>query len=412
MKKKYLIAGLLLLFLNGFSQGSPDYGSGMKFNLNDDGSKYLRIISWAQFWGQYNADKPLDANGNEQADIEFSLRRARILMYAQISKDFLILTHFGLNSLNANSMSPTGTGEGSQLFFHDVWVQYSLGKNNALGGGLHYWNGISRLNNSSTLNILTLDNQRQTWATLGLSDQFARHLGLYAKGGFGKFQYRVSINEASTNNLQGTVVPVDGGAATYTGRRLLGSQEAGKTYAGYFEYAFLDLESNFLPYKVGTYLGSKKVFNIGAGFFVHPNGTVLADAQGNLSGENVSILGLDAFYDVPMGTKGGALTAYALYQNSDYGKDFKYSTTYETGSMLYAQVGYVIPGKSKTRFQPYISYDDRKIEVLNDHATQFGIGANAFLSGHNSKFTLEYQSLKYATNDAISTVTLQAMIYL
>ncbi|WP_348812982.1 hypothetical protein [Flavobacterium maritimum] len=412
MKKIYLIATLLLLSLKGFSQGSPDYGSGMKFNLNDEGSKYLRVISWAQFWTQYNSDRPLDANGNEQANIDFSLRRARVLLYAQISKDFLILTHFGLNSLNSNNLSPTGTGEGSQLFLHDAYAQYSLGKNNAIGGGLHYWNGISRLNSASTLNIMTLDNQRQTWATLGLSDQFGRHIGVFAKGAFGKVQYRVSINDAMTNNLQSTVVPVNNGPATYTGRRLLGSKEAGKTYAGYFEYGFLDAESNFLPYKVGTYLGTKKVFNVGAGFFLHPNGAVNADNLGTLSGEDVSIFGLDAFYDAPLGTKGAALTAYALYQNNNYGQNFRYSTTYETGSMLYAQVGYVIPGKSKTRFQPYVSYNDRQIDALNDNASQFGLGANAFLSGHNSKFTLEYQSTKYTTNKAINTVTLQAMIYL
>lgn len=412
MRKIYLMAGILLLSLKGFSQGSPDYGAGMKFNLNDDGSKYLRVISWAQFWTQYNSDRPLDASGKEQADLDFSVRRARILMYAQINKDFLILTHFGLNSLNANSLSPTGTGEGSQLFLHDVWAQYSLGKNNAIGGGLHYWNGISRMNNSSTLNILTLDNQRQTWATLGLSDQFARHIGVYAKGTFGKFQYRVAINEASTNNLQATVVPVNNGAATYTGRRLLGSKEAGKTFAGYFEYGFLDSESNFLPYKVGSYLGTKKVFNIGAGFFMHPDGAVIADNVGDLSGESVSIFGVDAFYDVPMGTKGSALTAYALFQSADYGKDFRLGTTYETGSMLHAHLGYMLPGKSKTRLQPYLSFDDRKIDALNDNATQFGIGANAFFNGHHSKLTLEYQTLKYATNNAVNTITLQAMIYL
>jgi hypothetical protein len=42
-----------------------------------------------------------------------------------------------------------------------------------------------RLNNQSTLNLMTLDNQRQAWATLGLSDQFARHIGVYAKGALG-----------------------------------------------------------------------------------------------------------------------------------------------------------------------------------------------------------------------------------
>jgi hypothetical protein len=54
----------------------------MKFNLNEDGSKYLRVISWAQIWGQYNSDRPLDGNGNEQADLDFSVRRARVLLYA------------------------------------------------------------------------------------------------------------------------------------------------------------------------------------------------------------------------------------------------------------------------------------------------------------------------------------------
>jgi hypothetical protein len=412
MKIKYWIAALLLISLKGFSQGSPDYGSGMKFNLNEDGSKYMRVISWAQVWAQYNQDRPLDGNGNQQADLDFSVRRARVLLYAQINKDFIILTHFGLNSLNDTNLTPTGKGESSQMFLHDVWVQYSLGKEHSIGGGLHYWNGISRLNNQSTLNIMTLDNDRQAWATLGLSDQFARHIGVYAKGAFGKLQYRVAINGAATNNLQATTVPTNGGNATYTGARLLGSKEAGRTYAGYFEYGFLESESNFLPYKVGTYLGTKKIFNVGAGFFAHPNGAVLADLAGNLTGENVTILGLDAFYDVPVGSKGAALTAYALYQNSNYGKDYTLGTTYETGSIIHSHLGYTIPGKSKTRFQPYVSYDNREIDALNDNASQIGLGANAYFSGHNSKLTLEYQTLKYASNKAVNTITLQAMIYL
>jgi hypothetical protein len=50
MKKVYLIAAVMLLSLKGFSQGSPDYGAGMKFNLNQDGSKYMRFIAWNQIW--------------------------------------------------------------------------------------------------------------------------------------------------------------------------------------------------------------------------------------------------------------------------------------------------------------------------------------------------------------------------
>lgn len=414
MKIKHLLFGCAMLFAASvaYSQGSPDYTGGLKVKLNEDGSKYFRIISWAQIWGQHNADRPLDANNNEQSDLNFSIRRARMLMYAQISKDFLILTHFGLNSLNGDNMSPIGTGDRSQLFFHDVWVQYRLDDNHAIGGGLHYWNGISRANNQSTLNIMMLDNQRQSWATIGLSDQFARHMGVYLKGKFGRLQYRVSINDAVRNNLQASTSPINGGAAVYAGRRLLGSKDAGKTYAGYFDYQFLDEESNFLPYKVGSYLGGKKVFNIGAGFFVHPNGSVIADNGGNISGQDVSIFAVDAFYDAPVGDNGAAITAYGLFQSNDYGDNFRLGTTYETGSLLHGHFGYVIPTENKTKFQPYVQYDNRQIDAINDNANSLGLGINAYFSGHNSKLTLEYFSTKYANNSAVNTLTLQAMIYL
>lgn len=410
MKKHFFVLFFCSFLISqfSFSQGSPDYNGGMKVKLNEDGSKYFRIISWGQFWTQYNDNVPDDVS-----KINFSMRRARVLMYSQINKDFLILTHFGLNSLNANTMSPTGKGESSQLFFHDVWGQYSLGDKHAVGGGLHYWNGISRLNNQSTLNMLTLDNNRQSWATIGLSDQFARHLGIYVKGAIGKLQYRIAVNEALTNNLQGTVDPVADGSAVYAGRRLLGSKDAGKNFAGYFDYHFMDQESNFLPYKVGSYLGGKKVFNVGAGFFYHPNGSVLADTNGVLEGEDVAIFALDAFYDAPLGENGSAITAYATYQNNNYGKDYTLGQTYETGSMIYAHVGYVIPNTDKKiKIQPYASFNTRTIDAIDDNATSFGIGTNAYLSGHHSKLTLEYQNTKYGDNDATGVVTLQAMIYL
>jgi hypothetical protein len=414
MRKRILL--LLGLFMAGFqgltAQGSPDYTGGMKVKLNEDGTKYFRIISWAQIWAENNSDRPPDANGNEQSNTNFSIRRARVLMYAQLNKDFLILTHFGLNSMNADNMSPIGTGDRSQLFFHDVWGQFRLTDNHAIGGGLHYWNGISRANNQSTLNMMTLDNTRQAWATLGLSDQFARHMGVYLKGKFDKFQYRISVNDALTNNLQASAVPENGGAAIYSGRRLLGSKDAGKTYAGYFEYNFLDQESNFLPYKVGTYLGGKKVFNVGAGFFLHPKGAVSADGLGELSGEDVSIFAVDAFYDAPLGENGSAITAYALAQFNDYGENYTLGQTYETGSMLHAHLGYVIPTDKMTKFQPYVHYTNRQIDAIDDSANQLGIGANAYFSGHHSKLTLEYQSTTYGDFDAIGTVTLQAMIYL
>ena len=103
--KALLMMGLFLLsfqFIN--AQGSPDYTGGLKIKFNEDGSKYLRVISWAQVQANYNTDDTFDANGNENSPLNFNLRRARILMFAQINKDFLILTHFGLNSLTSSTL--------------------------------------------------------------------------------------------------------------------------------------------------------------------------------------------------------------------------------------------------------------------------------------------------------------------
>lgn len=415
MKNKYLFLLLFLFIVSflGFSQGSTEYTGGMKVKLNEDGSKYFRIISWAQFWAQHSDNQTLNANGNEEADLNFSIRRARVLMYAQITNKFLILTHFGLNSQNAGNLSPTGLSAQSQLFFHDVWGEWSMDKDHAVGGGLHYWNGISRANNQSTLNMLTLDNNRQSWATIGLSDQFARHLGVYFKGKFGKLQYRVSINEALNNGLDVNGIPaVDD--ATYNGRAILGGADAGKNYAGYFDYNFLDQESNFLPYKVGSYLGGKKVFNVGAGFFYHPNGSVSLNSSGDFQGEDVAIFSVDAFYDAPLGDNGSAVTAYAQFQSNDYGTNFTFGQTYETGSMFYTHVGYLLPGQSdnKLKIQPYVSYNNRSIDAIDDNASRLGLGGNLYFSGHHSKLTLEYSNQKYGNLDAVGTVTVQAMIYL
>ena len=403
--RNFLVAFLFFLSFKIVPQGSPNYDGGIKVTLNEDGKKYIRIISWAQVQATYT-----DQVAENASNTSFNVRRARILMYAQLNSKFLILTHFGLNSLNATNMSPIGKGEASQLFFHDVWVQYQIAKNHTVGAGLHYFNGISRLNNQSTLNFLTLDNNRQSWSTLGLSDQFIRHVGIFFKGNFGKLQYRLAINDAIINGLDARN-PMNNGDAVYGGTRILGTKEAGKTFAGYFDYNFLDQESNFLPFKVGSYLGEKRIFNLGFGFFSHPNGAVIADNQGNIFGENVSIFGLDAFYDAPLSDDHSSITAYAVYQHNNYGKNYLFNA-YGTGSMMYSHVGYTFAGdSSKTRFQPYISFANNSYDATQDNRTIFGLGANAYFNGHNSKLTLEYQHQKFGVS-SLNTLTLQAMIYL
>lgn len=407
MKRIILLIPLLTLLFYGqlVAQGAPDYNGGFKVKFDEEGKKYFRIISWAQIQAGYTQNVPAETN-----HFNINLRRARILMYAQISDKFLILTHFGLNSLNSSNLHPVGKGASSFLFYHDVWAQYNVAKNHTVGGGLHYFNGVSRLNNQSTLNMMTLDNNRQSWATLGLSDQFARHLGIFAKGNFGGFQYRVAINDAATNNLDTRDPGIDGDAV-YGGKRLLGSKKAGFAYAGYFDYNFLDKESNFLPYKVGSYLGTKKVLNVGAGFFLHPNGAVTSDSLGVLSGEMVSLFAVDVFYDAPVGENKGAITAYAVYQFNDYGTNY-YHSAYGTGNMLYAHLGYVLPfNNCKTKFQPYVSFANNTYEAIDADLNVLGAGVNIYMDGHHSKLTLEYKNQMFGGVSS-NFFTIQGMVYL
>ena len=408
--RNFLALIAISIISSAYGQEKPSYDGGLKVKLNEDGSKYFRIISWIQGQATYNPEVAEDAS-----NINFNLRRARVLTYAQFSDKFMILTHFGLNNLNGNTMSPLGKSTSSSLFLHDAWAQYNINRNHTVGIGLHYFNGISRLNNASTLNMMTLDNNRESWSTLGLSDQFGRHIGIFAKGNIGKLQYRLAVNDAMVNTLDNRNAdnsPAFEGTV-YQGKKVLGSKEAGFNYAGYFEYQLLDTESNFLPYKVGTYLGSKEILNIGAGFFYHPNGSVNYKVDGgvqNISGQDVSLLAVDVFYESPL-KNNDAITAYLTYQNNNYGEDYMYSA-YGTGSMIYSHLGYLFPGeKDAVRFQAYTSFGYNSYDASEDSKNKFGIGGNIYFSGHHSKLSFEY--MRESFGEAVKpSITIQAMIFI
>jgi len=444
-----VLFGLMLVLGLGQikAQGSADYTGGLKVKLNEDGSKYFRLITWHQMWATTSQMGGTDA---PDMSLNFTLRRSRFLMFSQINKRFLILTHFGLNSLTPATMgalsasndrdpNPTpGRGYNGSFFMHDAWVDYTVipGKLN-LGGGLHYWNGVSRLTNQSTLNFMTLDAPLTNWFSLGTSDQFARHLGFFAKGKLGRLDYRFGLNDATNRSLfAGAADP----ARNFTLYGNPSKPGGGLITQGYVNYQFWDQESNLLPYFVGTYLGTKKVFNIGAGFFNHPEATTTyrndTDSTTAVVGTNAArSFGVDAFLDMPIGQGGsnGALTAYAVYYNHNWGENYSGGLRFAgTGTAFYGKLGYLLPKFSeKLRVQPYVattiaSLDAWKQKGLdNTTATDIKIGANFFLDGHHSKVTLEYyMSNAYAPGGGIGVTTqaprddmagmlrMQLMIYL
>jgi hypothetical protein len=423
----------------------------LTLKLNEDGSKYVRFIMWHQMWATYTDNNPgtLDVNGKDltgTSSFDVAIRRSRILMYAQVSPRFLILTHFGINNqsfingganggANLTSAGVSNAGKRPQLYIHDAWTEFAVQPNKLhVGMGLHYWNGVSRLSSNSTLNFMTMDAPIFNWFNIEATDQFARQFGIYAKGQLGRLDYRVSLNKPFVNGT-----PTSALALAAAGKEVSVNTPSEKTaIQGYANYMFWDKEANVLPYFVGSYLGAKKVLNIGAGFYAHPEAmaTRISGVSDSIRLHNETVLGADVFIDMPTRKgKGDCINVLLTYYNMDFGPRYlrnigilnEHTTvaaakadatanswsgggnaqpTIGTGSIFYAQVGYAAPkNKLGHQFMPYATMTHKKFDRLAAPSTQFGLGLNWFITGHNAKITAEYATRPvYKSNFATGAI--------
>ena len=282
--------------------------------------------------------------------------------------------------------------------------------------------------------------------------------GLYAKGKLGKLDYRVAVNipypttttTAWTNTLTvaSTTINPQFNASTFATNKLQPQVQ------GYFMYQFLDKESNLTPNTVGSYLGEKRVFNIGAGLRYQQNamwqagynkgatttGTLVPVGTQTFTLHDTTrtalfLWSVDLFYDTPINKeKGSALTVYAAYSNYGFGQNYirnnnplnPTTTAYAnpvtnagtskttgnfnpglssfngggnqypmigTGSIYFIQAGYLLPRfKNSTQLQPYGQIMCANYQALKGADIVWNLGLNYLIKGHNSKFTLDYQS--------------------
>ena len=447
---------------------SAPYGGGLKMNLSPDGSKYLRILLWTQVYARYNENNTgtLRAPGTpKESQVDFGIRRSRMVVMAQLNPRFLVYTHLGINNQNAVSggVSPTTDGKKPQFFIHEAVTEYKVNKYLSLGAGLHYFNGISRLTNASTTSILPMDLPLTNFPTIETTDQFARWLGVYAKGRVGKFDYRVSMNDAFLTNQASTPLSLGtttSGVSTGSGVANYNPQNTSHVYQGYFSYNFLEPEANLLPYTQGSYLGTKRVFSVGTGFLYNKDAmysrtagssvavtpAVAADPFGTIgtNKHDMVMLGFDAFYDAPIDTASNtALTLYGVYYNYNMGPNHVryvgaenpgYGTSAlrgnavphsGTGNVFYGQVGLLLPKNTlgpKARLQPYVAYQHARYEGLRTSDGDIrGVnitdaGVNLLLDGHNAKVTLNYRARPDFTNvndvKYRPEITLQTQVFL
>ncbi|MES2681380.1 MAG: hypothetical protein V4635_15905 [Bacteroidota bacterium] len=438
---KKIILKLTLVFIaagvhSAGAQISKTYGKeGLKVYLSEDSTRYLKATGLAQIWFRHNDNNPGSAiyGTSQKNTFDVGLRRVRYQTLAQVTKNVFFYSQFGINSLNSLSARKTG------LFFHDVTAEYNVHNNYlVLGGGLSGWNGTSRFSSSSVTSILTMDLPVVQETTNDVSDQFVRKLGVYAKGKIGSFDYRLSVaNPYPVQNALSTVesLPVSNSAAaaSATNTAYFSTRAPELNYQGYFMWQFLDKESNQVPYMNGSYLGKKRVLNIGAGFQYQKNAMTYRNSTSDTATRYTAIkqFGIDVFYDAYIDKdKQNAITAYASFLNYDFGPNYIRNAgamntangvtgipsfngagnafpLIGTGQVVYAQGAYLfrkdLLGKQGT-FQPYISWMHANYHKLKDPVIVYDIGLNWIMAGQNSKLSLDYQSrpvFNTAANGAI-----------
>jgi len=372
----------------------------LRLNLNDSGSSYIKGSVRGQFWMRYNEMNPGTTINGEPVNnkLDFSIRRFRVNISAQINPKIFVYGLFGGNNINL------GSEKEFEFDILDLYVEYSFNEKIAIGIGESTWDGLSRWTARSSYSLMSLDAPLFSLLTVNKNDDLARTLGIWAKGQIGKFDYIFSLKN-----------PNDYGVISTEGKTDFALNNPRTRTSGYVKYEFFDNESNKTSYSggTGTYLGTKNIFNIGGGFLFQPkmtsslvNGEERFYDFKNWAGE--------LFLDKPLNVdKNTAITSYLGFFYTDFGPNYirnlgandytSGGTSFNgsgndfpmmgTGNTIFFQLGYLMgKGKKGYQFQPNISIQRSDFDALNDIMIVYDAGINLYFKGHANKLTLNYQS--------------------
>lgn len=424
MKVKIALA-LALTTIQAWAQ-QPE----VKLKLSEDGQEYIKFNLTSQVWLREANNNPGSTlfGIENKSGFDVGLRRVRLQSFGLIKPKTFLYTQFGINNFNAAGSRKPG------LFFHDVALEYQFRRSMHVGAGLSGWGGFARFSSPSVLSILGADAPLFQQSTNDASDQFLRKLGVYAKGKLLKLDYRVMLASPMSVQNSSAVKSIN----TYSDF----SYNPPKPQASaYLMWQFEDEESNLTPYTTGTYLGKKKVFNLGAGFQFQRNAMWhWKDASSkDTVFENLRNLAIDLYVDHPSGKNGAAWNIYAMVGKMNYGKNYIRNNAplntsdgvasgssngsgpgtafpmYGTGSVVYLQGGYLLPEKLSLiggRIMPFAQLMSARYDRLNNRMNVWDIGCNYFLNGHQHKLSLNYQNRPVFNNQSWKEETRKGMLIL
>jgi hypothetical protein len=428
IKSGLVLFSVSFLFLSGALAQKNQADFNLRWNLSDDKTSYAGMEMLNQVWARYVWNNP-DYSGTDQyPDIDLGIRRSQFAFYASLNDKVLIYSRMGFNEQVYHA-------ENNPAFtLFDALTEYKLIDDKLhLGFGLHSWNGVSRYSNSNRAQFLVVDRPGFAYPLNGTFSRYGRQMGIYARGNLGKLNYRMSVTkpfEAGTDSI----------SSPFT------TERANENFAvkGYFSWQFFDKENSMFPYFTMNNLGRKKILNVGAGFYYHPE-AMLVEAEKDLSTvdemlaawliatgnedllplyatgyypsqiSDVFLASADVFADLPL-QNNGAFTTYFSYSYYFFGPNYLRSMStmnvsrlsanesllqgagssqweVGTGHIVRGEWGYLFPHVIlQSRIQPYGAVTWKNFEALNGGSLQFDVGANFLMHAQNIKWTLQYSS--------------------
>lgn len=414
-----LLAAAMLLQFSLFGQSYK----GLYLYKNTDSTEYVKFTFLNQVWLRYtehNSGSTLF--GNEVSNrFDIGLRRTRMQLFGNVYKNTFVYMQMGINNFSPTSSRKIG------IFFHDAVIQHDVIKDKiAIGGGLTGWNGLSRYSAPSVGSILSVDAPLFAQTTNDLTDQFLRKLSIYAKGQISKLDYRLLLTTPMAIQQSGKEKSIST-ISTFS------SKPSQHQYAGYIKWQFFDKESNLTPYAKGTYLGAKKIINLGAGFQYQDGAQWHLESGGDTVETAMQNYAVDVFIELPIDSaRKDAITAFFAHYWFDFGPNFirnigamnpangnsdplivngggSAAPILGTGRAYYSQLAYLLPttiiDEKYGRWQPYGAYMHANYDYLNEIMTLYDVGINWYRNGNSNKITFSYQNRPvFKTNEDFQNV--------
>lgn len=373
-KTAFRINKTLLAALLGsgcIAMAPPAAHAGPTIQFGDEGS--LTFTYALQAWYQ-NRDY---SAANAKSENDFFLRRNRLALSGQFND------YVGFYFQVEGGGFP---GADNSLFVRDAYVTIDYKDELRFMVG-EFKNTFSRENLEACLEPLTLD-RSELLAYSPFGGTRDKGVAIWGNLFDAKLQYRAMLAE---------------------GRDDAANPEDNLRMTARVHYSFLDPEYNY-GY-LGTYLGTQKVFTIGAAYDYQPN-VVYADYLLRSDPKDYKAWTADAFFEYP--TASGVYTASAAYfkYDSDDVTNAAPDANYPINGDLkgyYAKLGYMLPNKvGMGRLQFFARHDKADYGIKTGNAEYYdrsisSVGANYYINGQNLKLTVEYADVDFDTPHPLFT---------